>query len=738
MDISKYCELDGFDGWQKGLEKVRFHTCFNNMSYFGYKASWLKSGICKYMRRNEKSKFKWCVSELLLYNMVDNAQALVSNLINRLKILIMEEVCVLEFSRISMCIQKLNDFENSNRKDFAKIMEFVEVVFDAKKSRSISYIYGWWRTNEEVYNMADIKLNKVVKYAKKGDDENLLKFGELLIEFIELRDEKIVDIYIKMSKIEKGGLRFRRKDGLYLFMEIIKDYYVTDNCSAVIFEFALNMIHRKSMNERLYFGVWIGVLMWKKGNDENNMNLDIKIDDIELMRYIISRENIEFDDYVVNDFHVNSKLNSISKFAEEGAYVVNENMELLGIEKHLKYKSHYINMKKLQDAEKVEKVEKAKVEAKEAMKIEKAKAKIIEAMKEKNAKAKVEAKEAMKIEKAKAKVEAKEAMKIEKAKAKIVEAMKVKKAKAKIVEAMKVKKAKAKVVEAMKVKKAKDEEVIKVEHVNVNENQKLSSSIKKKKIKKNDNFQNLESNLEYIDDKINENEIILCSDNTCGNKVMCFEYRGKIWKEGRKSMNYNRDCCVVDECKEMFGLKQIGTIRVIANFRVVKIEKKQLSWQNNWKIEYIKENEEKVVYCVMNKINSFVKVGKVKNELVENRAKLKEFAKIGIFRGIFRVSDFNVTNVLMDGEQNLVSIDECCLGNRKNILSIRWLKALLNKDISIVKEILKEINICKNQDNVNIIKEKMSYYLFNSEEINKVIENWNNLGKDLESEGVIV
>ena len=30
-------------------------------------------------------------------------------------------------------------------------------------------------------------------------------------------------------------------------------------------------------------------------------------------------------------------------------------------------------------------------------------------------------------------------------------------------------------------------------------------------------------------------------------KVMCFEYNGKIWKEARKSMFYNRDYCVVDD-----------------------------------------------------------------------------------------------------------------------------------------------------------------------------------------------
>ena len=37
---------------------------------------------------------------------------------------------------------------------------------------------------------------------------------------------------------------------------------------------------------------------------------------------------------------------------------------------------------------------------------------------------------------------------------------------------------------------------------------------------------------------------------------MCFEYNGKIWKEGRKSMNYNRDYCVLDECKELFWIEK--------------------------------------------------------------------------------------------------------------------------------------------------------------------------------------
>ena len=76
------------------------------------------------------------------------------------------------------------------------------------------------------------------------------------------------------------------------------------------------------------------------------------------------------------------------------------------------------------------------------------------------------------------------------------------------------------------------------------------------------NFNELEKDLEIVRN-IEKEKIKLCTENTCGNKVMCFEYKGKIWKEGRKSMNYNRDYCVVDECKELFGLRKIGMKRVL-------------------------------------------------------------------------------------------------------------------------------------------------------------------------------
>ena len=80
------------------------------------------------------------------------------------------------------------------------------------------------------------------------------------------------------------------------------------------------------------------------------------------------------------------------------------------------------------------------------------------------------------------------------------------------------------------------------------------------------------NNLEFIDFD-NFKNIELCSNTTCGGKVMCMkvEYNDKIYvlKEGRDSMNNNLDYCVVDECKEIFGLNKIG-MRLIKSNKIVK------------------------------------------------------------------------------------------------------------------------------------------------------------------------
>ena len=125
----------------------------------------------------------------------------------------------------------------------------------------------------------------------------------------------------------------------------------------------------------------------------------------------------------------------------------------------------------------------------------------------------------------------------------------------------------------------------------------------------------------------------------------------------------------------------------------------------------------------------------------QNKALFKEFVKIGVYRGIFRCSDFNCRNVLVGLEdqfspQYLVSIDEGDIGKRLDILGgrERWIINGLNADKTIINEILVELS--NNQASVIMCLEKMEKYKFSRLLINEVENNWKNLRKDLEAEGV--
>ena len=330
------------------------NTCFNNKSEFGYKSSELKSGICKYMRRSERDKFLWCVMELGKFNDIslekNAAKAIVTNLINRMKILLMEDMNPGDMDRIYNGVVLLDEDEKDRSNRFL-LMNFCDVVMGARKNRVSSYVNNWWRTRD--FKLEDLEIDKCLKYKLKGDTDELLILGENLIKFIEEKDERIFGVYMKMVNLEgKMGLRYRRKDPVYLFWVIMRDYMVNDKMIK-IFDFALNRFFNKGMKERYYFGVWIGVMVWKI----DLLDFDIyeypnfkKEDEIE---YYENMEKFKLDDYVLNDFHVNKNF-GLTDFALNGAFVKDEYMELLG-ENSEKYKEYYIEVKKNIDKNKVNK-----------------------------------------------------------------------------------------------------------------------------------------------------------------------------------------------------------------------------------------------------------------------------------------------------------------------------------------------------------------------------------------------
>lgn len=370
---------------------------YNNKSYFGYKSSILKSGICKYYRRELNEKFEWCVMEMMMFDF--KTKALVTNLIHRLEILLMEEVTCDEIGIIIrgvMLLEKINELHNdisknddnlnSNKnsqsnvsfllkidelnekrcKKIALVKQFCDIITTCRKSRICNYVHCWW-SNKDYDSIKEdknkiIKLGKVLQFKKMGDSEELLKYGELLIQYIDEKNEKMFAIYNILLQCKKPeGKRFNRTDAIYLFWEIVQRKFLYKEVSLMptnnkinkklIFDFAINMFNRKTMKERRMFGIWIGLLMIKTSENKdwfkkyNNLNIEFNVEE-----YLRMRIKIEInEDFVVNDWHVNRKF-GLKKFAEVGAFVVNEDISILG-ENGLKYRQFYIEKKTEQDAE---------------------------------------------------------------------------------------------------------------------------------------------------------------------------------------------------------------------------------------------------------------------------------------------------------------------------------------------------------------------------------------------------
>lgn len=312
---------------------------FNNKSYFGKSSKVLKSGVCKYMRRGIFDKLEWCIIEMMVFGL--RKKALMSNIINRLKILVMEEIICSDINLIVELIDRLDKIEINDEwnKKIEYILEFCDILKFCKKGRICSYLNCWYRYNNGNYDLDNVVFDKILKYKKKNDSDELLKYGELLINFIENRDEMIVDIYNKLFNYSKCGRRYNRNDGIYLFWEIIEDIFKNNENFIKIFEFSKKIFYNKNLKERRAFGVWICLFIINYDRIDWNEKFTHNFNNVCLCDYFNNRSDIDIDDFVVNDMHVSKKYNK-GDFVNNGGYVENEILDDL-FDNGIKYRDFY-------------------------------------------------------------------------------------------------------------------------------------------------------------------------------------------------------------------------------------------------------------------------------------------------------------------------------------------------------------------------------------------------------------
>jgi hypothetical protein len=228
---------------------------------------------------------------------------------------------------------------------------------------------------------------------------------------------------------------------------------------------------------------------------------------------------------------------------------------------------------------------------------------------------------------------------------------------------------------------------------------------KKVKINKWDPFDNLEE-LSFND----FSEVKILEEGVCGGKVPCIEITYKnqryILKQMGESMNYGKDYMFIDECKSIFDLWSINMRRVVVDKKLVRKNHKIKTFVNNTSF-----SDEKSIYCMMDYFDNIGDLGKNK-EFLKDESILKECLKIRLFDGLFRSSDNNMRNILVNKDGEILSIDEGDIyGKRDRIFNHNEWCQKKNVSDSILNSVIDDI-LSEKEMKIKLIEKKMNEYGF--------------------------
>ena len=567
----------------QSISNMRWLTCFSSKSYSGYEIGIVKSAMQKFLRRRMPSEMKWCVEEIYRFRSLARdekelkaSKALISNLVNRIIVMMDEELLFNEWAVYLKCRFLIDKFWEEDNVEY--LYEICDLLCGAKLIR--------YSSDVSCYHM------KMAIQAIEDEEDVYQKFEQFKIEMEKGDVVKAFRIAIHLflnkneEKLKKRVLR--RAHPIYLIWDYLlnlEKVNANENLKkSIVYRF--NEFPKDRGEKKLFLTSAISLCIYSE-------RIDWSVNWMEISG--VASEKIEgyleIPSYAI-DMHT-KKGREMGKnradFAKEGSLVVGEDKEYYNEE----YREFY-NKCKFEEAG----IKNIRPSRKVAKKPKEKKEKVVKEPKEPKEK-------------------------------------------------------KEKVVKEPKEKKEKKEKVVK--------------EPKEKKEKKPQKYvakMPESGELEYIPME-DMNFVKLCLKNPCGKKVMCFvvEYQGVeyVLKEGKKSMNYNEDYEVVDSMKEIFGLNKIGMKRIFSNKAMVKIDEGKMEWCDNWKFV----EKENIIYSMMSYIPG-VRFNHSKN--ITPALEL-EYMKIGLFRGIFMVSDFNVTNVF-ELEGKLYSIDEHdILGKRVHMIA---------------------------------------------------------------------
>ena len=338
--------------------KIIYINLSRSISYYGYPLDLLKSAVQKYLRRREFDKMIWTVAEIYIFQLFPEKKAIfpirniMTNLLNRIIIMLDEEMVFTECTKYLLVRHYIDDFEKTNRSDFSCLYKICKILTTSKMIRRNEDIRGFWDDERSGYSVTTIHTNS----EPENDDYYFQQFKYCF----EKKDHACFKWMFKIfNKKEEGDVtRFRSKENIYMIWKYlfsrknIKENKPLRKCLL----YRLLEFKKKNRSERFIFiTAAIDIAMNLENTVENKVEnkventwfmtcAKIKVDKIKQMKekydekykdeeiiqlVFNNRKKLIIDDYAIDMHTLTGRQMGKNKkdFIDSGSLVVDEDNE---------------------------------------------------------------------------------------------------------------------------------------------------------------------------------------------------------------------------------------------------------------------------------------------------------------------------------------------------------------------------------------------------------------------------
>lgn len=215
------------------IKKMENHGLMGgSITYSGYKLDVMKSGLQKYIRRNEPVKALECAFELYRMTEVDLRPA-ASNMYNRLAVIAVEDIGPSNVSLVLTVIQNVLD----DKRDSALLCSMVQALAGSKKTRVLSHLNrAYFPSNKEIREKHNINIATLGKSEWKPlpGDPDIEFLDQFVGNFDKCLQSKYFDAFYwchlirqKLTvsdKYIKGARRYNRGGSDMIIWSILEPY----------------------------------------------------------------------------------------------------------------------------------------------------------------------------------------------------------------------------------------------------------------------------------------------------------------------------------------------------------------------------------------------------------------------------------------------------------------------------------------------------------------------------------